>query len=125
MTRENPVPRPLLGLILGGVLGLLDGASGFFYPELAPRMFTVILYSTMKGLLSGLAIGFFARRVQSLPLGILAGIGIGAVLSYLVTLTAERELFWDIMLPGALLGLIVGLATQKFGQPPQPASVRR
>jgi len=120
------IPKPLLGLILGGILGLMDGASGYFYPELAPVMATVILYSTLKGLVSGLAIGYFARRVRSLPLGILAGIGIGAILSYAVTLTADPLLFWDIMLPGALLGLIVGVATQKLGQTTetQPSEAR-
>lgn len=109
------IPKPLLGLILGGVLGLLDGASGFLYPELAPVMATVVVYSTGKGLLSGLVIGCVARRLRSLPLGVVAGLAVGAALSYVITLTAEPGLFWDIMLPGALLGLIVGVATQKCG----------
>ncbi|HXE89794.1 MAG TPA: hypothetical protein VNK82_02410 [Terriglobales bacterium] len=109
--------RPLLGLLLGGVLGLLDGLSGYLYPELAPVMATVILYSTLKGFVSGTIIGLVARRMNSLPLGIVSGLTVGVVFSYLVALTAEATLFWDIMLPGALLGLIVGFATQKFGRP--------
>jgi hypothetical protein len=117
MGRMQTIPKPLLGLILGGVLGLLDGLSGLFYPELAPMMAMVILHSTGKGLISGLVIGYVARRVQSLALGIAAGLAIGAVLSYVVTLHAQPALFWDIMLPGALLGLVVGVATQKFGAP--------
>jgi hypothetical protein len=125
MSRQQAIPKPLLGLLLGGTLGLLDGASGFFYPGLAPIMARVIVYSTLKGVLCGLAIGFFARRVQSLPLGILAGLGIGAALSYVVALTARPGLFWDIMLPGALLGLIVGIATQKFGKSPEPVGESR
>jgi uncharacterized membrane protein (Fun14 family) len=51
-----------------------------------------------------------------MALGILAGIAIAAVLSLLVILRAGMALFWDIMLPGMLLGIIVGFATQRFGK---------
>lgn len=118
MHTGKTISKPILGLLLGGVLGLLDGFSGFFYPELAGRMATVVLWSTGKGLVAGIVIGIVARRLHSLPLGILAGLAVGVGLSFGVALTAEAELFWDIMLPGALLGLIVGLATQKFGRLP-------
>ncbi|HSA93294.1 MAG TPA: hypothetical protein VLE48_09810 [Terriglobales bacterium] len=109
------MPRPLLGLLLGGALGLMDGLSGYLYPELAPIMTTVILYSTLKGFVSGTIIGLVARKVNSLPLGIVSGLTVGVLCSYVVTMTADAKLFWDIMLPGALLGLIVGFATQRFG----------
>jgi ABC-type uncharacterized transport system permease subunit len=39
---------------------------------------------------------------------------IAAALSLLVVLSAGLALFWDIMLPGMLLGVIVGFLTQKF-----------
>jgi hypothetical protein len=56
-------------------------------------------------------------------LGTLAGLGIAAVLSLAVILQAGMGLFWDIMLPGMLLGVIVGFATQKFGKRAPEASV--
>ncbi|PYT99448.1 MAG: hypothetical protein DMG38_11300 [Acidobacteria bacterium] len=105
----------MLGLNTGGTLGLLDRLSGFFEPSLAPVMTSVITFSMLKGLLSGLAMRFFSQRVRSMPLGLFAGIVIAALLSLLVILRAGPGLFWDIMLPGMLLGLIVGFATQKFG----------
>ncbi len=108
--------KPILGLLTGGTLGLLDGLSGFLEPSLAPVMSSVITFSMLKGLLSGLAIGFFSQRVRSMPLGLFAGIIIAALLSLLVILKAGMGLFWDIMLPGMLLGVIVGFATQKFGR---------
>ena len=108
--------KPVLGLAVGGVLGLLDGLSGFFEPSLAPVMGSVITFSLLKGLLAGFAIGLVSQRVHSMLLGILAGVGIAAVLSLLVILRAGMALFWDIMIPGMLLGLIVGFATQKFGR---------
>jgi hypothetical protein len=110
------ISKPMLGLVTGGMLGLLDGLSGFLEPSLAPFMTSVITFSMLKGLLSGLAIGFFSQRVRSMPLGLFTGIVIAAILSLLVILRAGMGLFWDIMLPGMLLGLIVGFATQKYGR---------
>jgi hypothetical protein len=108
--------KPMLGLAVGGVLGLLDGLSGFFEPSLAPVMGSVITFSLLKGLLAGIATGYLSQRVRSMLLGILAGIGIAAALSLLVILRAGVALFWDILLPGMLLGAIVGFATQRFGR---------
>jgi hypothetical protein len=108
--------KPMLGLVLGGTLGLLDGLSGFFEPSLAPVMGSVITFSLLKGLLAGVATGYVSQRVHSMLLGILAGIGIAGALSLLVILHAGMALFLDIMIPGLLLGLIVGFATQRFGQ---------
>jgi hypothetical protein len=108
--------KPMLGLAVGGVLGLLDGLSGFFEPSLAPVMGSVITFSLLKGLVVGIATGYVSQRVHSMLLGILAGTGIAAALSLLVILRAGMALFWDILLPGMLLGAIVGFATQRFGR---------
>jgi hypothetical protein len=113
--------KPMLGLAVGGVLGLLDGLSGFLEPSLAPVMGSVITFSLLKGLLAGVATGYVSQRVHSMLLGILVGIGIAAVLSMLVILRAGMALFWDILLPGMLLGAIVGFATQRFGRAEQSA----
>ena len=114
--------KPMLGLAVGGTLGLLDGISGFLEPSLAPLMGSVITFSLLKGLASGVSIGYFSKRVHSMPLGILAGIVIAAALSMLLILKAGIALFWDIILPGMLLGVIVGFATQRFGRPPAVSS---
>ena len=113
--------KPILGLVLGGTLGLLDGLSGFFSPELAPVMTSVISFSLLKGLLSGVAIGYVSQRVRSVAWGVLASIAIAATFSLLLILHAGMGLFWDIMLPGMLLGLIVGFATQRFGSRTNPS----
>jgi hypothetical protein len=108
--------KPMLGLAVGGVLGLLDGLSGFFEPSLAPLMGSVISFSLLKGLVAGMITGYVSQRVHSMLLGISAGTGIAALLSLLVILRAGMALFWDILLPGMLLGAIVGFATQRFGR---------
>ena len=108
--------KPILGLAVGGTLGLLDGLSGFLVPSLAPLMIGVITFSLLKGLLSGVAIGYVSQRFHSMLVGICAGLGIAAALSFLVILDAGMALFWDIMLPGMLLGVVVGFTTQQFGR---------
>src|SRR5712692_4883361 len=108
--------KPMLGLAVGGALGFLDGLSGFFEPSLAPVMGSVITFSLLKGLVGGVATGYVSQRIHSMLVGILAGIGIAAALSLLVILRAGMALFWDILLPGMLLGAIVGFATQRFGK---------
>jgi len=108
--------KPMLGLVVGGTLGLLDGLSGFLEPSLAPVMSSVITFSLLKGLVAGIVIGYVSQRYHSMFVGVLAGIGIAAALSLLVILHAGMTLFWDIMLPGMLLGVVVGFTTQKFGK---------
>src|SRR5580692_11690423 len=108
--------KPMLGLAVGGTLGLLDGLSGFLEPSLAPVMSSVITFSLLKGLVAGIAIGYVSQRFHSMLVGILTGIGIAGALSLLVILHAGMALFWDIMLPGMLLGIVVGFTTQKFGK---------
>jgi hypothetical protein len=107
--------KPMLGLAVGGTLGLLDGLSGFLEPSLKPVMTGVITSSLLKGLVAGVVIGYVSQKLRSMALGLLAGGAIGAVLSLLVILWAGMASFWDIMLPGMLLGVIVGFSTQKFG----------
>jgi hypothetical protein len=121
---ELSLTKPLLGLAVGGALGLLDGLSGFLEPSLAPMMGSIITFSLLKGLISGVIIGYFSKRVHSMPLGILAGVLIASVFSMLLILKAGMALFWDIVLPGMLLGVIVGFATQRFGRPPAVSSAR-
>ena len=117
--------KPMLGLLVGGTLGLMDGLSGFLYPTLAPAMTSVITFSLLKGLVAGLVIGYVSLRLHSMFLGILAGAAIAAALSFLVILRAGMALFWDIMLPGMLVGVIVGFATQRFGRRAEaPAAAR-
>lgn len=113
--------KPFLGLLLGAILGLLDGLSAWFYPAIRSQIVTIVLGSTFKGLVTGIAAGFFARKLQSLPLGILVGLMVGLLLSFLVALGGDEQgnhYYVEIMLPGSVLGAIVGFATQKYGRAP-------
>jgi len=111
--------KVLFGLILGGALGILDGLTAWFYPEVRSQILGIVIGSTIKGLIAGVCIGWFARKVDSLPWGIVFGLSVGMFLAYLVAATepAGQHHYFEIMLPGSLVGAIVGYATQKH----QPA----
>src|SRR5262244_476788 len=104
----------VLGLILGAVLGALDGSTAWFTPAVRSQMMGIIIGSTIKGIIAGALIGFFARKVNSLPLGIVFGLGVGLLLAFIVA-RMQGGYYLDIMLPGGLVGLIVGFATQRYG----------
>ncbi len=109
--------KPLLGLLLGGVLGIFDGLTAYFTPEARNQLVGIVIGSTFKGLVAGLSIGFFARKVSSLPLGVLFGLAVGLVLAWVVAAMPDpngKHYYFEIMLPGALVGAIVGYATQKY-----------
>ena len=111
--------KPLLGLLLGGILGVLDGLSALFYPEVASQIVGIVIGSTVKGLIAGIAIGYFAKKVDSLPLGIVFGLGVGLLLAFAVAAMPDetgKHYYFEIMLPGGLVGLIVGYATQRYGR---------
>ena len=109
-----------IGLIIGGVLGLMDGLTMFFYPEFDPLMTIILVGSTFKGLVAGILIGAFSRKVKSCRLGILFGIGVCLLLAFLTVLIPNPDgsgsYHWvEIMVPGAVVGAILGYTTQKYG----------
>jgi hypothetical protein len=112
--------KVVYGLILGGVLGIFDGLTSWFTPEVRPQLLMIVVGSTIKGILAGVLIGFFARKVHSLALGILFGLGVGLLLAFFVA-HMQGKYYREIMLPGGLVGLIVGYATQKHQQFSTPA----
>ena len=121
--------KVLLGLLLGTVLGAIDGASAWFTPEVRVEMATIIIGSTFKGLVGGILIGFFARKVKSVPAGVLFGLAIGALLALAIAVMPDpithKHYYPEIILPGSIVGMIVGYATQRYGAAtPVPAASR-
>ena len=114
--------RPLFGMALGAGLGILDGLTAWFTPERTytnTRSYRI----DVEGRNAGICIGWFARKVRSLPLGILFGLAIGMFLAYLIAAMPQplgKHYYFAIMLPGSLVGAIVGYATQKH----EPAIAR-
>jgi peptidoglycan/LPS O-acetylase OafA/YrhL len=107
--------RTVFAMLLGGLLGIFDGLTALVSaPELAPEIAGIVIGSTFKGVLTGLAVGLFARKVRSLALGVLFGLAVALTLAYLVTLGNPPQYFWKIMLPGGAVGLIVGYAASTY-----------
>ena len=113
--------KPLVGILLGAVLGAFDGLTAWFTPAVRDQLVGIVISSTFKGIIAGIAIGFFAKKFHSLPLGIAFGLAVGALLAFLTAHFAVGGYYFAIMLPGSMVGLIVGFATQKYGKTPAPA----
>ena len=105
--------KPVVGIVAGGMLGLIDGLSAWFYPEARLMMVPIIVGSTVKGVLTGLAAGLVAKWKQSLILGIAAGAIVGFVLSSAVAM-GQPATYWEIVLPGMLVGVISGIICQRW-----------
>jgi F0F1-type ATP synthase assembly protein I len=101
------------GVLLGAVLGIFDGLSAWFTPAVRDQVAGIVVGSTIKGAIAGAVAGWFARKVNSVPLGILVGLATGMLLAYGVA-ALQHGYYFQIMLPGSLVGAIVGFATQKY-----------
>lgn len=111
--------KPILGLVLGGVLGIFDGMTALISaPELRDQIMGIVIGSTFKGLVAGVLIGWFAAKVHSLVAGMAVGLLISGFFAYLVTMQPTNGVYYyfEIILPGSILGLIVGYATQRYGK---------
>jgi hypothetical protein len=115
--------KPVFGLLLGGFLGIFDGLSALVSaPETRPEIVAIVIGSTIKGLMAGVLIGLFARFVKSLPLTILFGLFVSATLAFWVAYM-QGKYYLEIMLPGSILGVVVGYATQRYaGRGKTPAA---
>jgi hypothetical protein len=108
--------KVLFATLLGGFLGIFDGLTAWFTPEVRDQMLTIVIGSTIKGVLTGVLVGLFARKVRSLLWGTLFGLAVGALFAFLVYL-GEGGHALNIMLPGSLVGLIVGYVAQSDNRP--------
>jgi hypothetical protein len=100
------------GILLGAVLGIFDGLTAWFTPAVRDQVAGIVVGSTFKGAIAGIVAGWFAKKVNSVPLGILVGLVTGLLLAYGVA-AMQHGYYFQIMLPGSLVGAIVGFATQK------------
>ena len=80
--------------------------------ESSPAGILVVLIN----MIGGLIIGFIARKLHSLPLGIVTGALVTGAITYPIAAAPNENgqtYFWEILIPGMIVGLIVGYATQR------------
>ncbi len=119
--------RPLLGLLCGLLLGALDGLTSLATPEVRDQLAGIVLGSSLKGVLAGVIVGFIARKLHSTRASTLVGVGVAAVITLPIAhLNAQQygqpSFYWKIMLPGALVGAIVGYVVMRYGKAPGAAA---
>ncbi|MGE5046979.1 MAG: hypothetical protein ACM3PC_00305 [Deltaproteobacteria bacterium] len=112
--------RIVVGILVGGALGILDGLTAWFTPEARPQIIGIVVGSSIKGLVAGAIIGLFARKVTSLGWTLLFGTFVGAVLAFAVAHMGGKY-YLEIILPGSLVGLLTGYATVRYGRAPEAA----
>ncbi len=111
--------KPVVGLAVGGILGVFDGLTAWFTPEVRNALLGIVIGSTIKGIIAGVLIGLFSRKVNNMMLGMAFGLAVGALLAFGVCQMQGGKYYLEIMLPGSLVGLLVGIATQIYPRPSQ------
>lgn len=110
----------LTGIGFGLVLGAIDGATAWFTPDVRPMMTGIMVGSSVKGMIVGLLSGWFAQKVQSTKWGVIVGAALGLLFAFLVAAMPSpngKHYYLEIMLPGFVVGAIVGFLTQRLGNP--------
>ena len=106
-------------MAVGAILGAFDGMTAWFEPSVRDQIGTIVMLSSLKSVIAGLLIGIFAVFVQKRVAIAIFGLAIGLVLAYLVALAPDAKTgehyYAQIMIPGAIVGLIVGYATARYG----------
>lgn len=109
----------LIAVALGAVLGVLDGSTAWFSPDARPKLGDIIMWSAMKDVIAGFVIGVFAVLVRSWKAVTAFGLLVGLALAFWVASVPDpdtgKHYYLAIMLPGGLVGLLVGYFTAKYG----------
>lgn len=115
-----------LALVLGAVLGAFDGLTAWFTPDVRNQLGTIVMLSSLKSVFAGLLIGVFAVFVKKRTAVVIFGFAVGLALAYLVAMSPDpktgQHYYVQIMVPGSLVGLIVGYATARYGGSPAPST---
>ena len=79
----------------------------------------ILVGSSIKGMVVGVLSGWFALKVRSVSKGVVFGCAVGLFLAYLVAAMPQPDgthYYLEIMLPGFIVGGIIGFLTQVKGK---------
>ncbi|MBK7859414.1 MAG: hypothetical protein IPJ65_12485 [Archangiaceae bacterium] len=96
-------------------------------PEVRAELPGIVLGSSLKGLLAGVIIGLIARRLTSPVTSLAVGVAVAAVITFPIAYLnvvhyGSASYYWKLMLPGAVVGAIVGYTVVRYGRAPAPRS---
>lgn len=106
-------------VLVGAILGAFDGMTAWFEPSARDQIGTIVMLSSLKSVIAGFLIGVFACFVERRVAIAVFGLTVGLVLAYLVAMSPDpktgEHYYAQIMVPGAIVGLLVGYATARYG----------
>jgi len=106
-------------VLVGAILGAFDGMTAWFEPAVRDQVGTIVMLSSLKSVVAGLLIGIFACFVQKRVAIAAFGLVAGLILAYLAAMAPDpntgKHYYAQIMIPGAIVGLLVGYATARYG----------
>ncbi len=120
--------RVLFAVILGAVLGALDGLTAAFEFGFGQKVGIIVGLSSVKSMIVGLATGIFAVFVKKpLPIILFAVIASLAFAWWVASAPdpdTGKHYYAQIMTTGGIVGLLLGYATQKYGGKIDSAAAR-
>ena len=112
----------VFAMLVGAILGAFDGMTAWFEPSVRDQLGTIVMLSSLKSVIAGLLIGVFAHLVDKRVAIAAFGLAVGLILAYLVAMSPDpktgEHYYAQIMVPGAIVGLLVGYATARYGGKP-------
>src|SRR5438445_13735565 len=96
-----------VALVVGGALGILDGLTAWFTPEVRSQLLGIVIGSTVKGLIVGALIRLFARNAGRVVPAVVFGAVVGPVLAPGIAMLQGSH-SWQWVLPGTVVGLPAG-----------------
>lgn len=111
----------LLGTLVGVGLGFFDGLTAWLHPAARPLIQGILVGSSIKGMVVGIASALLARKVQSVAIGAAFGAALGLLFAYIIALEPlpdGKYYYLEIMLPGFIVGAMIGFITQRWGALP-------
>ena len=112
----------VFAMLVGAILGAFDGMTAWFEPAVRDQIGTIVMLSSLKSVIAGLLVGVFAVFVQRRAAIAVFGLAMGLALAFLVAMSPDpktgEHYYAQIMIPGAIVGLLVGYATARYGGKP-------
>lgn len=109
----------LVAIVTGAILGLVDGGTAWFEPDARDQIGSIIMWSAMKDVIAGFLIGLFAVFIKNkaaiVGFGLLVGLGLALLVAMQPDPETGKHYYASIMIPGAIVGMLVGYFTARYG----------